>query len=81
VVASVPEGDDKPEKYPVAFRDADAIILNKADLLPHLVFDAEKFWDLCDQLNAQAPKFSVSCTSGEGIDTLCEFIEERLAAL
>ncbi len=81
VVASVPEGDDKPEKYPVAFREADGIILNKIDLLPHLPFDADKFWELCDQLNSEAPKFAVSCTTGEGLDTLCDFIEEQLAQL
>ncbi len=81
LVASVPEGDDKPEKYPVAFREADGIILNKIDLLPHLPFDAGRFWDLCDQLNAEAPQFAISCTTGEGIDTLCDFIERHLAEL
>ena len=81
LVASVPEGDDKPEKYPVAFREADGIILNKIDLLPHLPFDAGRFWDLCDQLNSDAPQFAISCTTGEGIDTLCEFIEGHLAEI
>ncbi len=79
VVASVPEGDDKPEKYPVAFREADVIILNKSDLLPYIPFDAERFWHLSDQLNSTAPRFTVSCASGEGIDELCEFIVEQIA--
>jgi len=78
VVASVPEGDDKPEKYPVAFREADAIILNKADLLPHIPFDADRFWDLADQLNSSAPKFTISCMSGEGISELCDFIVDEV---
>ncbi len=81
VVASVPEGDDKPEKYPVAFREADGIILNKIDLLPYLPFDTGRFWDLCDQLNSDAPQFAISCTTGEGIDTLCDFIERHLAEI
>ena len=79
VVASVPEGDDKPEKYPVAFREADVIILNKSDLLPYIPFDAERFWNLSDQLNSTAPRFTVSCASGEGIGELCEFIVEQIA--
>ena len=79
VVASVPEGDDKPEKYPVAFREADVIILNKADLLPYIPFDAERFWELSDQLNSSAPKFTVSCASGEGIDELTQFITDAIA--
>jgi hydrogenase nickel incorporation protein HypB len=81
VVASVPEGDDKPEKYPVAFRDADVIILNKTDLLPHLAFDADHFWDLAEQLNSSAPQFNISCTTGEGIEALCNFVDSELAKL
>ena len=81
VVASVPEGDDKPEKYPVAFREADVVVLNKVDLLPHVPFDIDRFWDLSDQLNSRAPRFSTSCASGEGIGELCDFIEEELGRL
>ena len=81
VVASVPEGDDKPEKYPVAFRDADAIILNKTDLLPYLVFEADHFWELAEQLNSSAPQFNISCTTAEGIPALCDFIETALRKL
>ena len=81
VVASVPEGDDKPEKYPVAFRDADAIILNKTDLLPYLPFDADRFWELAEQLNSSAPRFNISCTTGEGMTALCDFVETALRKL
>jgi hydrogenase nickel incorporation protein HypB len=77
VVASVPEGDDKPQKYPVAFRDADGIILNKVDLLEHLQFNPSRFWELCGDLNPAAPQFSVSCTSGEGIGQLCDWLQQR----
>ncbi len=81
VVASVPEGDDKPEKYPVAFRDADVIILNKIDLAPYIPFSTDKFWDLADQLNSAAPKFATSCATGEGIAELCDFIQAELAGM
>ncbi len=81
VVSSVPEGDDKPEKYPVAFRDCDGVILNKIDLLPHLSFDVERFWDLCGQLQPQAVQFSTSCVTGEGIAQLCQWLRERHSKL
>jgi len=78
VVASVPEGDDKPEKYPVAFRDADAIILNKIDLLPYLPFSTEKFWHLCSQLTPDSPHFDTSCMTEQGIDRLADWIKTQL---
>ena len=74
VVCSVPEGDDKPEKYPVAFRTSQGVVLNKLDLIPHLSFDAEKFWDLCQQLQPEAVQFATSCTTGEGIAELCQWL-------
>ncbi len=77
IVASVPEGADKPEKYPVAFRDCDGVILNKIDLLPHVAFDVEGFWDLCGQLQSQAMKFSTSCVTGEGIAQLCQWLRQQ----
>lgn len=75
VVASVPEGDDKPEKYPEAFRQAGAVILNKMDLVEHLDFDVDNFWDLAGQLSPDAVHFETSCTTGEGIDEVCEWIQ------
>ena len=74
VVSSVPEGDDKPEKYPVAFRQCRGVILNKIDLLDYVDFDVGYFWKLCSQLQPEAPQFETSCTSGEGIPELCEWL-------
>ncbi|GAI10327.1 unnamed protein product, partial [marine sediment metagenome] len=45
VISSLPEGDDKPIKYPLIFIDADAVIINKMDLLPHVDFDIATFWN------------------------------------
>jgi hydrogenase nickel incorporation protein HypB len=70
VVTSVPEGDEKPEKYPGAFRKACAVVLNKMDLLPHVRFDLGAFRASCRDINPSAPLFEVSCQTGEGIEEL-----------
>lgn len=81
VVSSVPEGDDKPEKYPVAFRDCDGVILNKIDLVPHSPFDVGRFWDQCRQLQPQAVQFATSCVTGEGIAELCQWLKKQHSKL
>ena len=67
LVASVPEGDDKPLKYPGSFLDMDAVVLNKIDLLPYVDFDPQAFARGVRAVNATAPIFALSCRSGEGI--------------
>jgi hydrogenase nickel incorporation protein HypB len=69
LVASTPEGADKPYKYPLMFNKADAIIINKVDLLPYLKFDMAAFHKAVRTVNDNAPIFPVSCTTGEGLDT------------
>ncbi len=64
---SVTEGDDKPEKYPLLFNLAGAMLLNKTDLLPYVDFDMERATRFATQLNAQLPVFPVSCKNGEGL--------------
>ena len=68
VVASVPEGDDKPMKYPTMFLIANAVVLNKTDLLPHVRFDSGKFREAVRGVNGKPDIFEVSCTTGERID-------------
>lgn len=68
VVASVPEGDDKPYKYPGAFAAADAVILNKADLLHVLEFDGDYFRRGVTMVNPEVPVFVLSCRTGQGLD-------------
>jgi len=68
VVASLPEGDDKPIKYPNIFTKVDAVVINKIDLLPHLDFDLQAFQKLVKGLNPNARIFQVSCKTGQGID-------------
>jgi hydrogenase nickel incorporation protein HypB len=67
VVASVPEGDDKPYKYPGIFVAVDAVVINKIDLLPYLDFDMAAFRQLVTGLNPEARIFTVSCKTGDGI--------------
>ena len=68
VVASAPEGHDKPYKYPGMFAAADAVVLNKADVMAVFDFDLPFFQRGLAMVNAHAPLFVVSCRSGEGLD-------------
>jgi hydrogenase nickel incorporation protein HypB len=68
MIANVPEGHDKPIKYPGMFTAVDALVLNKIDLLPYIDFDLDAFRTAVRALNPQAPLFQVSCKTGEGID-------------
>jgi len=67
MIANVPEGHDKPLKYPGMFTVVDALILNKIDLLPYIDFDLDAFCTAVQALNPEAPMFQVSCKTGEGI--------------
>jgi len=69
MIANVPEGHDKPIKYPGMFTVVDALILNKVDLMPYLDFDREAFHAAVRALNADAPLFEVSCKTGTGMDS------------
>jgi len=77
VIASTPEGDDKPLKYPLIFADADAVIINKTDLLPYVDFDMAKFTRAVRDLNARAPFFPLSCKTGEGVAEWVAWLRDR----
>jgi len=80
VISSVPEGEDKPIKYPLIFVDADAVIVNKIDLLPYVDFDRTAFRRSVEGLNPKVEVFQVSCKTGEGIEKWCSWILEQLEA-
>ena len=67
MILSVPEGDDKPLKYPGIFQHAGANLLNKVDVAPAFDFDMAAYEGALDNLNPQAPRFSVSATKGTGM--------------
>jgi hydrogenase nickel incorporation protein HypB len=67
VVMSVPEGDDKPAKYPHMFRTADLVLVNKLDLLPHVTFDLDRCAERIRRLRRDAEVLAVSATRGDGL--------------
>jgi hydrogenase nickel incorporation protein HypB len=77
VIASIPEGDDKPAKYPVIFTEADAVIINKLDLIPHVDFNLPRFRKLVEGLNPRVKIFEVSCKTGDGIGKWCTWLSSQ----
>lgn len=78
---SCTEGEDKPVKYPVLFAQAQAVILTKMDLVPHLNWSLEKAKGHIRQLNAMAPIFQTSAQTGAGLPELVKWIEDRLVQI
>jgi len=74
MIAHVPEGDDKPIKYPGMFAAVDALVLNKVDLMPYVDFDEQAFRTAFRALNPGAPLFPISCRTGEGIEVWVEWL-------
>lgn len=81
LIASVPEGDDKPYKYPGTYIKADVIILNKTDLLPYVPFNKGNFLKGVRLLNPTAKIFEVSCLRGEGIPDWCKWVKTQITNL
>ncbi|MCB9418730.1 MAG: hydrogenase nickel incorporation protein HypB [Ardenticatenaceae bacterium] len=79
VIASIPEGDDKPYKYPNIYRGIDALILNKMDLLPYIDFDVDYFRRGIEILNPNARFFLMSCKTGEGVKEWADWLRQRVA--
>jgi hydrogenase nickel incorporation protein HypB len=78
VVLSVTEGEDKPAKYPLMFRECDAAILNKIDLLPYLDYDKDFTVNEINKIHPHMPIFEVSAKSGAGFDSWLAWIKESL---
>lgn len=78
LIASVPEGDDKPYKYPNIYRGLDVLIINKIDLLPYVSFDMEYFQQGVELLNPGLVTFPISCKTGEGIEKWIDWLQLRV---
>lgn len=78
MILSLPEGHDKPYKYPGIFSLAEAIILNKYDTKDFFDFDEEEFETVVRKLNGQAPIFKIAATKGEGVSDWAEWLAERI---
>lgn len=78
MLLSVTEGDDKPHKYPLMFTEADALIVNKIDLLSGTNFDMQDFIKTVHNMNSDIEIFQVSCTTGQGIDAWSLWAKSQL---
>jgi hydrogenase nickel incorporation protein HypB len=77
-VVSTTEGDDKPGKYPMLFREARAVLLNKIDLIPYTNFNFNSFRSDLSKINGQIPLFQISCTRGDGLEDWYDWISEQI---
>ena len=78
MVYSVTEGEEKPLKYPLMFRSADLVLVNKVDLLEHLDFDLEQFLGNLDAVNPGVKTILTSARTGQGVDEWCDWLGQRL---
>ena len=78
MILSVPEGDDKPLKYPLMFSESDALVISKTDALPYFAFDIETCTQRAKRLNPDIRVYPVSAKTGEGMEALEDWIRERL---
>ncbi|MFW5714290.1 MAG: hydrogenase nickel incorporation protein HypB [Brevefilum sp.] len=78
VISSVPEGDDKPYKYPNIYRGLDVLIVNKIDLLPYIDFDMDYFKKGVEMLNPGLKTFALSCKTGEGLENWLGWLRSKL---
>ena len=78
---SVTEGEDKPLKYPVMFREADCVLITKTDLLPHLPVDLNRISAHIRQVNPRCAVIPVSATSGDGLQGWHSWLQHQLQEL
>jgi hydrogenase nickel incorporation protein HypB len=75
LIASIPEGDDKPYKYPSMYRGVDILVINKIDLLPYVPFRMDTFRQGVELLNPGVVTYALSCRTGEGLPAWFDWVE------
>ena len=80
-ILSIPEGDDKPLKYPLMYTVSDVVLINKIDTMGYFDFDIEKAKERILALNPKAVFFPISAKTGEGLDAVCTWILDELNAI
>ena len=80
-ILSIPEGDDKPLKYPLMYTVSDVVLINKIDTMGYFDFDLEKAKERILALNPKAVFFPISAKTGEGLDAVCTWILDELNAI
>jgi len=78
MILSVPEGHDKPLKYPLIFTVCDALLINKTDVLPYFDFDMDKVIEYAHRRNPRLEVFPVSAKTGEGMDAWCDWLRKQV---
>lgn len=78
LIASIPEGDDKPYKYPGMYQGVDVLVVNKIDLLPYVPFRMDFFLQGVEILNPGLVTFQLSCRTGEGLDPWLQWLKEQV---
>ncbi|SCX06011.1 hydrogenase nickel incorporation protein HypB [Lachnospiraceae bacterium YSD2013] len=78
MILSVPEGDDKPLKYPLMFSICDVVLINKIDVMPYFDFDLEKCKENIKLRNPQAKVIPICAKTGEGVDEFVKWLEEEI---
>ena len=81
MILSVPEGHDKPLKYPLVFEVSNVCVINKTDVLPYFDFDVKKVEEYAKMRNPDIKLFFISAKTGEGIVELAEFIKEKVSEI
>ena len=81
LIASIPEGDDKPYKYPTMYRGVNALVINKIDLLPYVPFDLAYFRRGVELLNPGLVTFEVSCRTGQGLEDWVKWLRMQVSSL
>ena len=79
-ILSVPEGHDKPLKYPLMFEVCQALIINKIDVMPYFDFDMDKVCEFALKRNPNIEIFPISAKTGEGVDAWCSWLEAQVRA-
>ena len=79
MILSVPEGHDKPLKYPLIFTVCDVLIINKIDVLPYFDFDMEKVTEYARMRNPNLKIFPICAKTGEGVDAWCDWLADAVA--
>jgi len=78
ILASTPEGDDKPDKYPLMFSEADVVLVTKCDLMPYMDFQFDNFFRGIARVNPAVGIFQVSCKTGEGIEQWFDWLLNQM---
>lgn len=79
LILSTPEGDDKPEKYPVMFQQCPTLVINKIDLLPYVPFDLDKVRARVRNIQPEGRILELSCSTGEGMEAWIDFLRDQVS--